>query len=198
MTPRSLKRALRKVRMDGGSRTIAGMAKDLRIARETLEKWEGQREELTHALKVQDLQRYQDVLGIPSGIMLLISQILAAARDGRTDHLEVMAAMMNVLWRRIATVKKRRGAVADVQEGKEPHATTFRQWDNYLGVLIGSVVGAVPNALRKSFENPERAAVYDDRHDKKVKGAADKPRARRRARSSKRRPGKGKRAATSN
>jgi hypothetical protein len=176
MTPRSVKRTLRKLREEGAKRTITEMATALRIADETLEKWEGRREELTHALKVQDLQRYQDELGIPTGIILLISQVLAGARDGRVDHLEVLAGMMRALAARIATRKRRRQAVDDVQQGRGPDATTFRDWDNHLVILIGAVWGAVPSQLRETFRNPARIAVYDERRANNVAKAAKKSR----------------------
>ena len=174
MTPRSLKRTLLMLRKSGAVREGKEMADRLCTTEGTLNSWEGRSEgELIYELKLVDLQRYQDTLGIPTGIILLISQILAASRDGNWQHLAVMAGMMQALAARIDTPRKRKQSIADAQgvyesgEGKGNQKTaddtTFEDWDNFLVTPIGVVWGAVSADLRRSLLNPARMRVHDDR-----------------------------------
>src|SRR5207247_627597 len=80
---------------------------------------------------------YQDLLGIPLGIIVVISQILADARDGNPKRLEVMARMLGALHARIDTKEKRREAIADLRQGKKKEeGIPYAAWDNFLAILI--------------------------------------------------------------
>lgn len=175
-TPRSLKRTLVMLRESGAKRTVQEMADWLRVGKTKMNNLEGTRkaEEMSYEMTILDLQRYQDVYGIPTGITMLISQILAAARDNRPKHLEVIAGMARALVERIDSSDKRKAAIAELRGDPEfDPAESYAPWDNYIFVLVGAVWGAVPRKVRTSMLNPERMDKHDERQKElKSKNAA--------------------------
>jgi hypothetical protein len=154
-TPRSLSQTLRNFRVAGTHRPPQDLAACLHVGESTLRKWERPPQE--YSIKFRALQKYQDHYGVPVGIIVAISQILAAARDNRDDHLQVYAAMLKFLLRRIDTPRRRKDAIARVlQNRRGPRQTTYSDWDNLLTILVIGAWGCVDGRLLESYKNEAR------------------------------------------
>jgi hypothetical protein len=157
-TPRSLSRTLRKLRESGYHRSQAQMAEKLLVRRGKVEDMENPRP-LEKELSVYDLLRYQDFLGMPTSVILAISQIFAAARDNRRGHLELLAGMLGRLHELINTPDKRRDLIEQIYkpgERREPERITYEDWDNLLAILIMAAWSGAPRRLREGFRNMDR------------------------------------------
>jgi transcriptional regulator with XRE-family HTH domain len=171
-TPRSLSRTLRKLRESGYHRSQAEMAEKLLVSRRKVEDLENARP-LTKELSVFDLLRYQDFLGMPTSIILAVSQIFAAARDNKPKHLQVLAGMLGKLVELIATREKRTELIEQIYtpgQRRKPEATTYEDWDNLLVVLIMAAWSGAPRRLREDFRNLERLKA--NREGREVAGAS--------------------------
>lgn len=159
-TPRSLSRTIRKLRDVGVARTRVEMARSIGMSEEYLKKWETPRDVLSK-ISFHDMQRLQDFLGLPVGIIVLISQIVAAARDNRADHLKVIAEMMRALLRRIDTAEDRAKAITTIlQKTAAPHETTFADWDRLIVPLIEDAYGSVTKEDRAAYVNQVRSQRF--------------------------------------
>lgn len=144
-TPRSLSQTLRMIRTKGNKSPIEKMAKRLNVGESILRRWE-RPPELEVEISLRNIQRYQDLIGVPSSIIQSISQILAAARDNRPELLEVLAIMLGKLAQRIGTARDRTAAIDLVlgtgKKRRRPEDTLYSDWDNLLDLLIGEVFWA--------------------------------------------------------
>lgn len=190
MTPRTVKRTLYMIRVAGAERSPEYMRDLLAVSEERFKEFEGiavtKKPELGIEIAISDLLRYQDAYGIPTGIILLMSQILAAARDDRPDHLEVIAKMAEALAGRINDPPKRQQAIEDVRgdlakTDKVPQLA-YEFWDNYLFTLLGSVMASVPRAVRLSMTNSDRLILQRQRLKKRQENIVPVQKARNRKR----------------
>jgi hypothetical protein len=156
-----LSRALRKFREEGTWRSAGFIAEKLGVGESTVRKWEMPPDD--YSIRFEVLQKYQDHYGVPVGIIVSIAGILAAARDNRDDHLQVWAAMLRVLYERVATPEQRKETVARVLKNKSPEQTNYADWDNLLGILIMGVWGAVPHQLLETYQNRRRLQLTAER-----------------------------------
>lgn len=182
-TPRSLSRTLRQLRVFGRRQTLASMAQNLEVAVGTLRKYEKPNE--TYTIRVKDVQRYQDHLGFPVGVIIAISQIMAAARDQEIEHLEVLSGMLGALVARIDTPPKREECIRKITRSAGlPQRERFSDWDTLLASLVGDAEASVSLELREKFMNPERLR---DAHGKAKQERSAKAQAR--AKPNRKRPG---------
>ena len=75
-TPRSLSQTLRVIRLKGANHALEEMAARLQIKSSTLRRWE-RPYTIETEISLRDLQRFQDLLGIPNSLIHAISQIFA-------------------------------------------------------------------------------------------------------------------------
>jgi len=160
ITPRSLVRTLMILRTHPPGYEPAAMAERLAIGVQTFRQWETQALDLR--LPVQVLQRYQDLLGIPMGVILVISQALSAAREGKEQQLVVLSKMLQAIVERIATTAARAEAVAMVK-GRPGIAG----WDRLLGHLIERSYSAVTDAEIKAWTLPKRLDHHRKKHEER-------------------------------
>jgi len=183
-TPRSLSRTLRHMRTIGVPRTQRQMAARLRVTYANLRNFE-KPNRVDFSIRFQNLQRYQDLLGLPVTIIVAISQILADARDDEQRRLAAMGKMLRAVSLRISTPAKRRGLIREVLQphtGGDPAKTTYDDWDNLLGSLIFTAWSAVDINLRNSFVNVDRLDAHDERRRGRPRRAKPARKRRRRNR----------------
>lgn len=112
-------------------------------------------------LAIHQVQRYEDLYGIPTSVINGVSQVFAAARDRDDELMEVLGLMFAKLASRLATKPQRDDLVDRVHNCKPASESKVSDlplsaWDNLLGMLIMDVWGAAPYAKLKNVKKPAR------------------------------------------
>lgn len=157
-TPRSLVRTLVALRAHPPYCTPTDMAARLGQGIQTFKQWEDPTLDLQ--LKVQVLQRYQDELGIPMGIILIISQILSAARDDRREQLQVLAKMFRSLLKHVDTEQTQDKTMTIVNS-----RTSYGGWDRLLSHLIEDIYTTPTTVELNAWKHPQRIAHHKKQHE---------------------------------
>jgi transcriptional regulator with XRE-family HTH domain len=159
-TPRALSQTLRQLREGGEGRTFEEMAEALAMSVGKLRKLE--RSGPDYQITYKSLQRYQDFLGIPVSVIVLIFQIVAAARDKNSKKLEVLSTMLERLAGQIATDAKRNAAIDQIT--RTGTTQKYRDWDRLLNTLFAVTI----NRLRLDpYKNAARLATHKAVMEKK-------------------------------
>lgn len=177
-TPRSLGHTLRALRTTGKKQSRDEWAKSIHVHPNTLKKWE-RPDDVNFELSIQDVQRYQDLLGIPVGIIVCISHVLSAARDNQPKQLEALRHMLGALYAKLESPERRIDAIKRISQ----NPTDLRRWDTLLSSLILRVYADddISTDLLEAWRNPNRLANHERRraervvaHDEKLKNSRSK------------------------